>query len=606
MKAQVRDAEANAVVVATPSEMKPGARNRVIVPEKLQPLVERKLEAIAPLLEFSKLQKRAQRHYFLRERGVKKFTQLVELAAGASGDSTRTVLRWFALYRREGEPGLAGKIRTDRGHSRFFEEHAAAAAFVQNAFLAEGLNILDIRDTLHRRWAELGERGEKPSYNTIRRYIRAIPKPIGTLAREGEEKLDAKYGPFLLRNAPPAMHYWISDHRVHDVLVYNTAFTHEEPGKAYRLWMTAVYDWGSRKIMGCVWAPTPSSQTINSAVRMGIAQAGFPRNLYWDNGKDFQAVARALTALLESQRVSITSALPFSPRSKPIESYFTRWSFRFDRRWKPAYAGNKPSNCPPECREAQKMHAAWLAGKREFTPLPNDKDFIIAALQFAVEYNDTPLESLDGRTPNQVFDEQHPQANREPVERRLLDRLFWKRDDRRLLAGGCVELDRLRYEPVEESFAALAMAGGRDVTVCRDPYNLGEAIALDRDTGEFLGELRIQQRVDQAPQGRLTQDAIRAAMRRARGFKRMCAQYACAFESQAAHAGWKPEREALLERARASMTGTDGREILLRGAAPGSGGRVPAPPLPALAPAFTSDAVAAMGDIGPIEYEEES
>jgi putative transposase len=560
-------------------EAKSKPRKRVIVPEKLKPIVERKLEAIAPLKEYHGLRAPREQLEFLRARGAKNFVALADQAAAASGDSTRTLLRWLALYKAEGEPGLAGRIRADRGKSRYFEEHGAAAAFVQNAYLTEGLNILHIRDTLARRWAEIGEHGDTPSRETIRLYLRSIPKPVATLAREGEEKFTAKCGPHIIRAEQPVMKWWISDHRVHDVFVYNTAFAHEEPGKAYRLWLTAVYDWGSRKIMGCVWSPTPSSQTINSAVRMGIAQAGFPQNLYWDNGKDFQAVARALTVLLEAQHVSITNALPFHPRSKPIESYFTRWSFRFDKLFRPAYAGNKPSNCPPECREAQKLHAQWLAGKRDTTPLPNDKDFIIRALQFAVEYNDTPLESLRGRTPNQAFDEQYPVAQREPVDRRLLDRLFWRRDDRKLLAGGCAELDRVRYEPTEEYFAQLAMMCGRAVTVCRDPYDMGEAIALDAESGEFLGELRIQERIDQAPQGRITQDSIRAAMRRERGFKRLCAQYQASIEAIATGASWKPEREALLDRARGIKTGTDGREIL-RGAAPGSGDQAPRP-LPA-------------------------
>ncbi|MGO9641442.1 MAG: hypothetical protein ACLP1Y_09080 [Candidatus Acidiferrales bacterium] len=610
----------NAALAETEPKRRPAAalqktpRWRAIVPEKnvkLQVRVERRLEAIAPLIEYHRLATRREQNEMLGARGVRNFTELVDQAAVAADEKRRTLFRWLALFKSGGEPHLAGPVRQDKDKSRFFEEHGAAAAFVQNAYLTEGLNVFDIRDTLWRRWAEIGERGERPSYSTIRRYIRAIPKPIATLAREGEEKFTAKCGPHIIRAEQPVMKWWISDHRVHDVFVYNTAFAYEEPGKAYRLWLTAVYDWGSRKIMGCVWSPTPSSQTINSAVRMGVAQAGFPANLYWDNGKDFQAVARALTALLEAQQVSITKALPFSPRSKPIESYFTRWSFRFDRRWRPAYAGNKPSNCPPECREAQKLHSEWLAGKRDATPLPNDKDFILAALQFAVEYNDSPHESLDGRTPNQVFDEQHPESARKPVDRRLLDQLFWRRDERKVLAGGCIELDRLRYEPVEESFAALALTCGRAITVCRDPYDMGEAIALDAESGEFLGELRIQERVDQAPQGRVTQDAIRAGMRRARGLKRLCAQYGLAIEAMAANAGWKPEREALLDRARGIRTGTDGQGVLLRAAAPGAGsvgeGTLPRPvrELPALAPAFVSDGVRSDNfDISKLELED--
>jgi hypothetical protein len=571
----------------------PAERKRVIVPndKELQLRVEKRLEAIAPLMEYDRLRKGAERRKFLHARGVKNLSELAEQAGAAIDKTGRTIFEWFGLYKKEQEPGLAGRIRADRGKSRFFAEHGAAAAFVKNAYLIEGLNLLNIRDILWRRWAEIGETGERPSYQTIRRYIRTIPKPIDTLAREGEEKFRSKWAPFILRNAPPAMHWWVADHRVHDVFAYNTLFSHEPRGKAYRPWMTAVYDWGSRKLMGCIWAPTPSSQTINSAVRMGIAQAGFPKNLYWDNGKDFQAVARVLTSLLEAQQVSITSALPFSPRSKPIESYFGRWAKRFDPMWRPAYSGNKPSNCPPECREAQKLHAQWLAGKRERTLFPSDIDFISTALQFAEEYNDTPLESLDGRTPNQVFDEQYPEAQRKLVDRRLLDRLFWKRDDRTVLAGGCVELDRLRYEPVLENFGALATACGQRVTLCRDPYDLGEAIALDAGTGEFLGELRIQERIDQAPQGRLTQDVLRTALRRERALKRASQQYLNAIETIASTAGWKPEREALLDRARGIKTGTNGCE-LLRGAAPGSGSTTAPPGSARLLPAspFISDA----------------
>ena len=394
-----------------------------------------------------------------------------------------------------------------------------------------------------------------------------------TLAHEGKQAYVGKCSPFIQRGPVPVMEWAISDHRRFDVLVRNTLFDHVPAEHLYRPWKTLLYDWGSRKIVGFCFAPTPSSRTINSSNRMAFTQYGFWQNLYWDNGKDYVksrvlleeiSLSVELQGLLHQQQIGVTSALPKHPRSKPIEAYFTRWSRRFDPLWKPAYVGRAPGVCPEVCREAQKQHAEYLAGKTHQTPMPTDAEFFRAAIQWIEEYNNSPLESLDHRSPNEVFDAAQPPEKRQPVDRRALDLLLSERVTRTVLQGGCVDMDRMRYEPADNvSLARLDPLLGHKVTVLRDSYNLADAVAVEAETMVFLGELRVQQFVAQCPNGHITRDQIQAALRTQRALQRAYQEWLGLLGAISTAHGWKSERQALLDRA----TGTD---PALATAAPGA------------------------------------
>jgi len=344
------------------------------------------------------------------------------------------------------------------------------------------------------------------------------------------------------------MDWWVSDHRVFDVLARNSLFAELPADKAFRIWMTAIFDWGSRKLVGFCFAPTPSSRTISSALRMAILNCGMPSNFYFDNGEDYKKVRRDLetitlsqeaTALLARDRVSVTSALPFHPRSKPIESWFARWSKRFDPIWRPAYLGNKPGNRPESASLAEKHHAEFLAGKRSESPLPIDAEFLAATIQWIEEYNDTPLESLSHRRPNDVMERQRPERSRVPVNPRLLDILLSERVSRTVMQGGCVRVDNMTYEPAEESLFAMDVRKGRDVIVVRDPYNLQEATAADPGTMQFIGELRVKEFVAQCPNGQITRDQIKANMRKQRSLRKGYGEYLASLQAIATSQGWK-------------------------------------------------------------------
>jgi transposase InsO family protein len=590
-------------------------RERVDVPDKFRGRVDCRLRAIRPLIDFGSVKGRARRA---------EYAALLESQAAKLGKHIDTLRDWLARFRKRGEVGLAPKLREDEKESRFFNDHPNAAIFAQAMKIRERANVRAIFESLRREWKgpQLEEEDEPPSYNTVRRYLeREISHPLEVLAGEGKEAYVSKCAPSIIRSEVPVMHTFVSDHRVHDVFVRNTCWSHLKPNQLYRPWMTAIYDWGSRKILGVVWATSPSSRTINSAIRMAVAHAGgFPRNFYWDNGKDYRAVGRILlspelSALLASQAVQFSEegvngverfvkhALPKRPRGKPIESWFAFWAKRFDPIWRPAYAGNKPSNCPADCKEAQKQHEQFLAGKRGSTHIPTDEEFMILAAQWADEYNERPLAQLDGKTANQVFDEQWPEENRRRPDPRMLARLFWEKEIRTVLPGGCFDLDSMRYKPKPEYIGVLADLQKQKVKVLRDPYNLGDGIVVDAESGEFLGEIMLQPRIGQSDDP-ITREAIKSSMREQRTVQKLSQNYIDGIYGLARAKGIMTEREALRERALG--TGTYGRAIDL--IAPGVNAapvQMTRAAVPALAPRFVSEGVKEdTFDISQLEMEE--
>jgi hypothetical protein len=608
-------ADSNALaIIAAPQKALPilDSAERSAVPADLEPQARERFEKfVQPLLEFERQKKEG---YCAQSKSaygkaVDSVARMIAWLAKQHGESERTIWRWRARFEKGGYAALADKVRKDRGRSRFFEVHKAAALYIQQKFLNEGLTYQLCWEALRRDWKRVEGNGQPPCEWSVRNFLSALPKGTQVLAREGAEAYTTKCSPSIRRKSPLPMEWWILDHRVFDVMTRNTLFQEMRKDQAYRLWLTAIYDWGSRMLVGFAFAPTPSSRTINSALRMAALTYGFPSNLYWDNGKDFKKVKADLElltlsteaqSLLGKTKIGVTSAIPKHPRSKPIESYFSGWSKNFDPRWRPAYLGNRTDRRPECARIAEKQHQQYLAGKRDSSPLPTDADFIAGAVQWIAEYNAKGLEALNGHTPVERMEEHHPAAQRQNVDPRLLDIVLSERTTRTVQRGGFVQLDKMPYEPVEESIGALSRLQGHEVTILRDPYNLGEAVAVDSKTLQFIGELRIQPFLEQAPNGQINREQIRAEIKKQRQLKRFAANYLESVKRIAWNCGWKPESELLLERAKA--TGTYGPAVIpsdnpssLHRAAPGarrallSGGQNRANES---APTFISDAVA--------------
>ncbi len=520
--------------------------------------------------------------------------------------SAGTLWRWWTWFAKgrtvagrkvAGIEALADAPPKTAGRSKFAAAFPQAAAYFVSKVLYEGLNHKHAYDSMMKEWPTLAPAGtEPPDYSTCRRLLekpQELPQHIRELAEMGPRKYFAERGPSIKRERPAPMAWWVLDHRNHDVHVANDCFPEKSPGERMRPWVTLIIDWGSNCIVGYCFSPTPSSITINSAMRMAVASYGFPPNLYWDRGKDFQRVQRILQAddALNSAltgRCTITRALPYNARAKVVEGHFATWSARFDREFTAlgAYAGRTRLHRPEATAHALKQHTKFLDGKVLRSSLPLATEFITQAVLAIDEHNATPREILGGLTPLESL----AQGNPPPAplgDRRLLDGLFFERDSRVVGRGGAVQLDKLTYIPKLEWQAQLSAWSGQSISVSRDPYDLREAAAYDLQSGKFIGELEIQPLTPQSANGQdpLSREGMKRKARACRELRESTARYIAALTQNTRAAGYRTELEARLARA--------GQRPLLAAAAPSAVSTCPERSRraePAASP-FVSDAV---------------
>jgi hypothetical protein len=102
----------------------------------------KRLEAIAPLMEFSRYSRRS-RPTFRTIAGVavRSMNSLAGYLADQHHVSPRTLWNWYGQYRKLGYAGLVDRVRSDKGKSRFFKAHPAVRAYLENKYLGERLSI---------------------------------------------------------------------------------------------------------------------------------------------------------------------------------------------------------------------------------------------------------------------------------------------------------------------------------------------------------------------------------------------------------------------------------------------------------------------------------
>jgi hypothetical protein len=510
-----------------------------------------------------------------------------------------TLWKWHCAYskgrvvagrRVAGLEALADAPRATAGRSKFADTHPEAAAWFISKVTREGLNRRHAYDLFRRQWPAL-----RVDFSTLRRLInrpRYLPAHVQGLYEDGPRKYFAERGPSILRARPAPGEWLVLDHRQHDVHVANDIFEELPPLARCRLWLTCALDSGSDFAAGYCFAPTPSSVTINSALRMAFAY-GAPPNLLWDRGEDFKRAKRvleaeeALNSVLRG-RVEITQALPYNARAKMIEGFFARvFAGRFDREWHVAgaYAGRNTLARHERTALALQAHEKFLAGRAARSPLPLASEFIAQAAAAIEEHNTAPQEKLKGRAPREVFLE--AAAKLPQLDRATLDALFSLRDSRVIGRGGTVKLNNLLYQPALEDQVALSSYEGHELRIARDPYNLNEASAYDPASGALVGRLEIQLPAPQSAHGQdpLSLEAMKALARRRKALRRDAANYAAALALLARERGWQTALEA-----RAARAGF--AQEAVRAAAPGARPLLPpAPQKKDLASPFVSDAV---------------
>jgi hypothetical protein len=265
-------------------------------------------------------------------------------------------------------------------------------------------------------------------------------------------------------------------------------------------------------------------------------------------------------------------------------------SRRFDQQFQErGYTGPKPEMRPDFCREAEKQHKRFLAGKGSESPLLSATQFIQLHAFWLDERNRTQPHTgcgMNGRTAMEAMDELLPVEQRRIPDMAELLPLFW--DVQKRIVSNCkVQLNNSTYSAAPndpEGQQQMYFANSGTVAVHCDPNDISCALAFeDKPGGRFLARVFSD---ELAAQGPLTAEQVKAmARQRAKVFK-------SSKDAMNAITSAVPSEIELLER-RAGIaqraTGTDGAASP-RAANPFS--------LPSLGPAFVSDAVKRDADTG--------
>jgi hypothetical protein len=536
---------------------------RIMLPDpEAQKQAEQRLAVLSPLLDYAANAERLSSLTLPDGRRVTSLTRLIEHIAVTHEPpiSIRTVKDWLARYRADGLVGLADRIRSDKGQSRWFARNRDAAILAAYLHLGDidrqgltasekphrGQSIAFIYEQLCERAESLGiAEGELPSRETVRIFLAdSISPAMKALAREGKRQYRERMSPYIRRRYDDiyANQVWVGDQMEHDAEVTNDGIFDDVPlGTPLRLRLDAFEDYRSRKIVGATWTHFGSSRSIAATLRRAILQFGPPEMIYVDNGKDYKKVAKGAQrgfpvqdlrpedlvpieqcGFLARIGAGVTHCIPRHPQSKGVERCFGT-VHHFDAFFS-TYTSGQTATRPEATGELMMQHRRlFKAGRVAESKHPLASRFILACLAWIEKYNNTPHsgEGMDGLSPNEVFEAEF-NPNQKPTPEPATLAMLMAEYERREVRECAVTLNKRRYMARPEdrlAWAAMHEANEREILIAYDPCDPESAAALDLD-GRFIAWLEAETLLRFAPADPETRRQIGESMEIRRGLEK--------------------------------------------------------------------------------------
>jgi biotin operon repressor len=468
--------------------------------------------------------------------------QLYEEIGRRGGVSGRTVRRRIQRFQEIGIAALSRRTRVDKGSSRALSP--AGRDFVVSAFLPKqhsygALSAMDVyrgyegeaawreahigcllsseNRLKYARYVDIdgrlleSARMSSATYRTFCNFVSKIPQLVKTLGRQGDEAFhNQNLISFRdLRSIQP-LEFVVCDHRVLDIF----ALCPERGGwRLARPWISVALDMRTRKFLSWVVVEVPSSDAIAAVLKKVFITYGLPKELYWDNGRDYRSswfeggreTKRSVDPLrslpsqwggvLDSLDIRVRHALPYNARAKLIEPAFINIA-NFDKQL-PEWAGHKPGARPERFDALLKEHEAWLAGKRESSPFRTIQQISDLYNKAFADINERPhtgagmeVVTPTGRgwgCPNQLWELLIPRVERRTIPAETLQLCFAKRREVTVKNGDvCTTFggQKYHYRLVGNQMALLGL-NGRVVSLAYDHLDLSQA-ALYLDS-QFIG-----------------------------------------------------------------------------------------------------------------------
>ncbi len=126
---------------------------------------------------------------------------------------------------------------------------------------------------------------EIPSVSCFRRKIKTLPFAITEYAREGEKAFHDHCTPYANRDKSNiyANDIWVMDNYTFDVIIKEDA----DSKTTKRMYLTTVLDVKSNVLVGWNITDSPDSNSTLDALRFSMLRFGIPKQLYFDNGREF-------------------------------------------------------------------------------------------------------------------------------------------------------------------------------------------------------------------------------------------------------------------------------------------------------------------------------
>jgi hypothetical protein len=456
--------------------------------------------------------------------------------------SPRTFYRWEALGRTQGADGLLPRYSAASGGA------GESLSDTEKALL-ERFWLKDSRPAISHAFRLLKENypASPCTYQTARRYLSSLPKPVVDFYRLGPTAFANRHQPFIDQNIwqYKSLDVVVSDHHCLDcVAMYQ--------GKLVRPWVTTMQDFRSGKILG--WCPSvaPSSLSIIAAYYMAVIQYGIPRRLLFDNGRDYRsellngkhAAAKVYTPetfgeekeiyiqglfYIIGSEVSFTRV--YSGKSKGRQERYYQLIKEYVAKEAGGYIGGDTTERP----EASELYFRSINGKAKRNDVPGWDD-VVNALAVMIPYINDEFTSggkgMEGKTASRVFDENLP-ADVRRADRDTL-RVALSKGEPRTVKNNVVEIRGVPYYHPD-----LFTWSGRQVIVRHSLITDSEVMICDLD-GRFICDAR----ADYFFEG----GDLSAATRRAEGAKKLNLMKLA--ERGTGEAAAAPEYETMIEVAR--------------------------------------------------------
>jgi len=391
--------------------------------------------------------------------------------------SVRTLKRWLSAFQREGKAGLlsrhTGRVRQDYG----WELRAMA------------LYNLPSKPTYAAVALKLRKEGfDSATESRVKTYLKSLPATVGpnSPARVGRHLHKLRHQKFQPRTLEQIK---VGDIYAGDGHTCDCYVAHPNTGGVFRPELTAFIDIRSRYVPG--WYLSEAESALSTVFALSHAMQThdhLPLFLYLDRGAGYRSklLNDEATGFYSRFEMDVIGALPGNPHGK---GWIERW-FRTVRDHHDKFFAGGQVYCGNDMAEEvnRRLSSDVKAGKRK---LPSLADYAASLSQFIHEYNHTPMDVLDGRTPAQVW----ASLERNPVV--LSAEAIVRPREKRTVRRQMVELHKRQYYANE-----LALYDGKQLTVEYDLHN-DAAVWLYDAKDRFVCQAGLVRTVGVVPQSRL-------------------------------------------------------------------------------------------------------